>query len=89
MTNNFNFFQWMRDGVKQAVLLGVNDAVEQIGMPVEQEQGKSDFLGLMGNVGETAAARKSISASTTGTATAGPRTKRLGRSLKDINTDSK
>ncbi|UUO06265.1 hypothetical protein M4951_23285 [Blastopirellula sp. J2-11] len=85
-TNNFNFFQWMRDGVKQAVLLGVNDAVEQIGMPVEQEKGKSDFLGLMGDVGETAAARKSLGSTAT---SAGPRTKRLGRSLKDINTDSK
>lgn len=88
MTNNFNFFQWMRDGVKQAVLLGVNDAVEQIGMPVEQEQGKSDFLGLMGNVGETAAARKSLSSAASGSSS-GPRTKRLGRSLKDINTDGK
>ncbi|EAQ80389.1 hypothetical protein [Blastopirellula marina] len=85
-TNNFNFFQWMRDGVKQAVLLGVNDAVEQIGMPVEQDKGKSDFLGLMGDVGESTAARKSLGATAT---SAGPRNKRLGRSLKDINTDSK
>ncbi|TWT32872.1 hypothetical protein [Blastopirellula retiformator] len=86
MSNNFNFFQWMRDGVKQAVLLGVNDAVEQIGMPTEQEKGKSDFLGLMGNVGETAASRKSLGSGSSGSS---PRTKRLGRSLKDINTDSK
>ncbi|PQO40114.1 hypothetical protein [Blastopirellula marina] len=88
MTNNFNFFQWMRDGVKQAVLLGVNDAVEQIGMPVEQEKGKNDFLGLMGDVGETAASRKTLG-NTSAASTGGARTKRLGRSLKDINTDGK
>jgi hypothetical protein len=26
-----NFFSWIREGVRQAVLLGVNDAVEHIG----------------------------------------------------------
>ena len=28
-----NFFSWIREGVRQAVLLGVNDAVEHIGTP--------------------------------------------------------
>ena len=26
-----NFFQWIREGVKQSVLLGVTDAVDQLG----------------------------------------------------------
>jgi hypothetical protein len=30
-----NFFSWIRDGVRQAVLLGVTDAVGDIGTPVE------------------------------------------------------
>jgi hypothetical protein len=30
-----NFFTWIRDGVRQAVLLGVTDAVGDIGTPVE------------------------------------------------------
>jgi len=28
-----NFFTWVRDGVRQAVLLGVSDAVEDLGTP--------------------------------------------------------
>jgi hypothetical protein len=30
-----NFFTWVRDGVRQAVLLGVSDAVGDIGTPPE------------------------------------------------------
>jgi hypothetical protein len=30
-----NFFSWIRDGVRQAVLMGVSDAVGDIGTPVE------------------------------------------------------
>ena len=32
---NFNFFGWIRDGVRDAVLLGVSDAVDEIGAPLE------------------------------------------------------
>jgi hypothetical protein len=28
-----NFFTWIRDGVREAVLLGVTDAVEDLGTP--------------------------------------------------------
>lgn len=34
---DFNFFQWIRDGVRQSVLMGVADAVEQIGSPEDNE----------------------------------------------------
>jgi hypothetical protein len=30
-----NFFTWIRDGVRHAVLLGVTDAVNDIGTPVQ------------------------------------------------------
>ncbi len=30
-----NFFNWIRDGVRHAVLLGVSDAVGDIGTPTE------------------------------------------------------
>jgi hypothetical protein len=30
-----NFFSWIRDGVRQAVLMGVSDAVGDIGTPTE------------------------------------------------------
>jgi hypothetical protein len=32
-----NFFSWIRDGVRQAVLLGVSDAVGDIGTPTEDD----------------------------------------------------
>ena len=30
-----NFFHWIRDGVRHAVLLGVSDAVNDIGTPAQ------------------------------------------------------
>ncbi|MEZ6074929.1 MAG: hypothetical protein R3C56_04395 [Pirellulaceae bacterium] len=36
--NNMNFFGWIRDGVRQSVLLGVSDAVEQLGTPAPVEE---------------------------------------------------
>ncbi|MGW8256129.1 MAG: hypothetical protein ACWGMZ_01455 [Thermoguttaceae bacterium] len=32
-----NFFSWIRDGVRHAVLLGVSDAVNDIGTPAQGE----------------------------------------------------
>jgi hypothetical protein len=33
MNVNFNFFAWIREGVRQSILLGVSDAIENIGAP--------------------------------------------------------
>ena len=33
-----SFYNWIRDGVKRAVLLGVSDAIDQIGAPHETEE---------------------------------------------------
>ena len=35
MSNGLGFFNWIRDGVKQSVLLGVSDAIDTIGSPEE------------------------------------------------------
>ena len=35
---NVNFFEWLRDGVRQSVLLGVSDAIEQIGTPADSDE---------------------------------------------------
>jgi len=40
----FNFFDWVREGVKQSVLLGVSDAAEHIGTPAEADQLNSRLL---------------------------------------------
>jgi len=44
---DFNFFDWIRKGVKHSVLLGVTDAVEQMGMPTEEESSKEKILSFL------------------------------------------
>lgn len=77
----FNFFTWLREGVRRSVLLGVSDAVEQIGLPNEGalhpgllEAGLSDTLR------QQAAALPAAK----GTIPSAGGRKRLGRSLKDL-----
>ena len=75
---SFNFFDWVRNGVKDSVLLGVSDAVNTMGMPPEDST-KDKILGfLKSNADNDAPVRRIVN----GTPTAG--TKKLGRSLNDI-----
>jgi hypothetical protein len=74
---NFNLFLWIREGVKQSVLLGVSDAIEAIGIPDNSEDISPRLLEFM-KQGGSESASKSVG-------NAGPR-KRLGRSLKDLET---
>jgi hypothetical protein len=70
-----NFFHWVRDGVRQAVLMGVSDAVGDIGTPVEGDDISQRLLQAIRN-GQT----------TTLDAPAQDRggRKKLGRSLEQI-----
>ena len=75
---NFNFFDWLRSGVKDSVLLGVSDAVNTMGMPPE-ESSKDKILGFLKSDTENEVPLRRItggSASSNG--------KKLGRSLTDI-----
>ena len=79
---NVNFFSWIRDGVKQSVLLGVSDAIETIGSPDDRGQLHPDVAALLNDSGNSEAQpRINKRAGTAGTAAS---RKRLGRSLKDI-----
>lgn len=77
-----NFFHWLREGVRQAVVLGIADACDDIG-----EQAKGDDFGpaLAASLREKLAADPSPNGalpSRTVDAANPPRTrKRLGRSL--------
>ena len=88
MNNSINFFGWIRDGVKQSVLLGVSDAIETIGTPEDSKGLHPNVAALLRN--ETAAA-----GSQTGVARISGQSpaskKRLGKSLRDIgpNNDPK
>ena len=75
---NFNFFDWIRDGVKRSVLLGVSDAVQTMGMPQEEESSKDKILSFLQDETDTASPRRRV----TGSGAGGQR--KLGRSLNDI-----
>ncbi len=75
---NFNFFDWIRDGVKRSVLLGVSDAVQTMGMPQEEESSKDKILSFLQEETEAVSPRRRM----TGAGSGGQR--KLGRSLNDI-----
>ncbi len=71
-----NFFQWIRDGVKQSVLLGVSDAVDQLGTIPHNEKLNEHLRSALAFDGETGTKSGHVGSGTSGR-------KRLGRSLKD------
>jgi len=91
--NGMNFFTWIRDGVRQSVLLGVSDAIETLGTPASTEDLHPSVAGLL-RVDKNVDAIPRLapvgagSGAGIGGGNAGNR-KRLGRSLKDIETDTK
>ena len=72
----FNLFSWIREGVRRSVILGVNDAVEEIGAPHGDEAWKDRLVSLL----EAPAVEETASPS----GLAAGKRKRLGRSLKDF-----
>ena len=70
-----NFFTWIRDGVRQAVLLGVSDAVSDLGTPAED----NDIRHRLAEI-----ARTSPPALPGIEADAGQRRRKLGRGLQEI-----
>ncbi len=74
---NMNFFQWLRDGVRQSVILGVSDAVEQIGVPETEAEIQPSLAALLG--GDAQSTTKPRRKAATGGR------KRLGKSLKELN----
>jgi hypothetical protein len=73
---NVNFFEWLRDGVRQSVLLGVGDAIEQIGTPADNDELHPNVAALFHSDSKPAKATRS----------GGTGRKRLGKSLKDMDT---
>lgn len=81
----FNFFDWIRDGVRQSVLLGVSDAVEQIGTPDHASEINPEIAALFGGVSGPAG----ITSKPKAVARKGTTQKRLGKSLQELNPPSK
>lgn len=84
MSNGLGLFQWIREGVRQSVLLGVTDALESIGSPDDNNKlhpALIPFQGAAAVKAQTAAIEGEAVSRKANTTTA---RKRLGRSLKDI-----
>lgn len=79
--NGVNFFSWIRDGVRQSVLLGVSDAVEQLGTPASAEEIHPSVAGLLG----PRTAQRSTDNLPIAMGRSDASKKRLGRSLKDLD----
>ncbi len=81
---NVNFFSWLRDGVRQSVLLGVSDAIETLGTPAEEDQLHPGVAALLrdGNQESSSEPKRVGGSSTRGR-------KRLGKSLKELDTATK
>ncbi len=76
---NVNFFDWMRQGVKQSVLLGVSDAIETMGTPAETGEMDPNILAFLQS--EESGTRRVGAKNSRG----GSR-KRLGKSLNELET---
>jgi len=44
---DFNFFEWFRNAIKRAFLLGVSDAIETLGLPHDEEASKDKILSFL------------------------------------------
>lgn len=73
----FNLFSWIREGVKQSVILGVSDAVDAIGTPHADDDVR-ERLGLLLQPAGVGDAEPALAGSS--------KRKRLGRSLRDLET---
>lgn len=71
----FNFFQWVREGVRQSVLAGVSDAMEQIGTPDSNMVLHPELQKALPPRGPVVAEATRVSSN--------PK-RRLGKSLKEI-----
>lgn len=68
-----NLFQWVREGVRQSVLLGVADAVDDLGNP----DGNGKFSKSIRDMARENAIDAGLVSGT-------PNRRRLGKSLKEI-----
>ncbi len=74
-----NFFNWIREGVRQAVLFGVHDAVGELGTPHSGQDMNERILHLLRTAPGADTPRLDSPS-----APAAAKRKRLGRTLGDI-----
>ena len=84
MSNGLGLFNWIRDGVKQSVLLGVSDAIDTIGAPEDNRTLNPALLSFATQPVATHAGVRIDEPQQRKIPAASGR-KRLGRSLRDID----
>lgn len=75
--SQLGFYGWIREGVRRAVLLGVSDAVGQLGVPAEGDDISTHLLSVIREHRPAAIEERRAPAART-------ERKRLGRSLDQI-----
>jgi hypothetical protein len=78
-----NFFTWIREGVRQAVLMGVTDAVDGIGTPPSGDDMSQKLMELIRSGGPRLEGSESAMAVAT-LPSAPARRRKLGRTLSEI-----
>jgi hypothetical protein len=76
--SKLGFYGWIRENVRRAVLLGFSDAVEQLGLPNQQEEISPQLLAVLRPTKPLIASDSPKPAST------GGGRKRLGQTLEQI-----
>ncbi|MFO1062906.1 MAG: hypothetical protein U0892_03410 [Pirellulales bacterium] len=86
--SNINFFSWIRDGVRQSVLLGVSDAIDQLGTPPSTDELHPDVVAFLQSGASSGAATAAAPKLAGHPRTGQNGRKRLGRSLKEIENET-
>jgi hypothetical protein len=83
---NLGVFDWIREGVRRSVILGVSDAFEQLGTPDDHAELHPQLSSVLGDT----ATRMLDAPSANGTPRASKtERRRLGRSLDQLRTTAK
>lgn len=79
---NLGVFEWIREGVRRSILLGVSDAFEQLGTPDDRNELHPQLASALREASPRALEAPAASASPR--AMSKPERRRLGRSLEQI-----
>jgi hypothetical protein len=81
---NLGVFEWIREGVRRSILLGVSDAFEQLGSPEDRNELHPQLTLALREAAPRMLDAPAAAASTSTRGMSKPERRRLGRSLDQI-----
>lgn len=81
---NLGVFEWIREGVRRSILLGVSDAFEQIGTPEDRHELHPQLAGALRDASPRTLLEAPAATVATPRSASKPERRRLGRSLDQI-----